>query len=202
MSSVAVASKWLRFIFQLPLMSGFGGASGIGCSSQGLEAGQVAELEQLERGTTTGRDVVDVVLQAELRRAAAALSPPPTTVKPRASAMASATVRVPAAKRGSSNTPIGPFQKIGAGLGDDVEELGGGAGADVEAHPPVGQVGAHLAHLSAGVGIADLAARAERGDVVGDGDRRARVEQAPAGLDLVGLEQAGARPGGPGRRGR
>ena len=41
---------------------------------------------------------------------AATESPPPTTVKARESATALATVRVPAAKRSSSNTPIGPFQ--------------------------------------------------------------------------------------------
>src|SRR5207302_223429 len=44
------------------------------------------------------------------RRTAAALSPPPTTVKPRQSATAPATVRVPAANGSSSKTPIGPFQ--------------------------------------------------------------------------------------------
>ena len=41
--------------------------------------------------------------------AAAAESPPPTTVNPLHSATAWATVRVPASKRGSSNTPIGPY---------------------------------------------------------------------------------------------
>ena len=41
---------------------------------------------------------------------AAALSPPPTTVNAFVSAIACATVRVPASKRGSSNMPIGPFQ--------------------------------------------------------------------------------------------
>src|SRR5207248_2224641 len=40
---------------------------------------------------------------------AAAESPPPTTVKAFVSARAWATDRVPAANRGSSNTPIGPF---------------------------------------------------------------------------------------------
>src|SRR5262249_13746418 len=41
---------------------------------------------------------------------AATESPPPTTVVPRLSARALATPRVPAAKRGFSNIPIGPFQ--------------------------------------------------------------------------------------------
>ena len=64
MSSVAVASKWLRFIFQLPEMSGL--RSGIRGSSEGLQAGEVAVLEQLERGTATGGDVIDLVGDAEL----------------------------------------------------------------------------------------------------------------------------------------
>src|SRR5262249_43265279 len=42
-------------------------------------------------------------------RTAAALSPPPTTVKAGESATASATVRVPAANAAISKTPIGPF---------------------------------------------------------------------------------------------
>ena len=39
-----------------------------------------------------------------------ALSPPPTTVVPLHSAIASATALVPPANAGNSNTPIGPFQ--------------------------------------------------------------------------------------------
>jgi hypothetical protein len=46
--------------------------------------------------------VVDGVVESEL--------PPPTTVNAAVSATAWATARVPASKRGSSNTPIGPFQ--------------------------------------------------------------------------------------------
>ena len=41
---------------------------------------------------------------------AAAESPPPTTVVAALTAIASATVRVPAANGASSNAPIGPFQ--------------------------------------------------------------------------------------------
>src|SRR5205085_9659367 len=43
---------------------------------------------------------------------ARAESAPPTTEYPSACATASATAFVPSAKRGHSNTPIGPFQKI------------------------------------------------------------------------------------------
>ena len=49
---------------------------------------------------------------------AAALSPPPTTVVPGASATASATACVPAANGSSSNAPIGPFQNTRAGARD------------------------------------------------------------------------------------
>jgi hypothetical protein len=42
---------------------------------------------------------------------AATVSPPPTMLKARLDAMASATALVPSAKRGSSNAPRGPFQK-------------------------------------------------------------------------------------------
>ncbi len=44
--------------------------------------------------------------------AAAAESPPPTTLTAELSEIARATPKVPAANSGVSNTPIGPFQKI------------------------------------------------------------------------------------------
>src|SRR6476620_131189 len=66
-----MASKWLWCIFQLPLMSGFRAvlaASGMGVArrAEGLEAGQVAELEELAAGAAAGRHVVDV--RGELAR--------------------------------------------------------------------------------------------------------------------------------------
>src|SRR4051794_1947392 len=77
-----MASKWLRCIFQLPEMSGLRPAGapplsvprsairarpfpGVGGVAQGLEAGQVAELEELEAGAPARRDVIDLVGQAE-----------------------------------------------------------------------------------------------------------------------------------------
>ena len=60
-----MASKWLWFIFQLPEMSGLTHC-GASLRSRACEAGEVAELEQLERGTATGGDVVDLVVEAEL----------------------------------------------------------------------------------------------------------------------------------------
>src|SRR3954468_5524584 len=77
-----MASKWLRCIFQLPEMSGLRPAGapplsvprsaiparpppGVGGGAPGLEAGRVAELEELGAGAPAGRDVVDLVGQAE-----------------------------------------------------------------------------------------------------------------------------------------
>src|SRR5438045_7140591 len=65
-----MASRWLWCIFQLPLMSGLRSAFGIASlpgrsGSQGLEAGQVALLDVLERRAPTGGHVVDVVVEAE-----------------------------------------------------------------------------------------------------------------------------------------
>ena len=65
---------------------------------------------QLERRAAAGADTWSTRSASPKLRIAAALSPPPTTVKPRQSATASATVRVPAANGASSKTPIGPFQ--------------------------------------------------------------------------------------------
>src|SRR6478735_9040352 len=64
--TVWIASKWLRFIFQLPEMIGLRLSLGIGCLAQGCQSGEVAELEQFETGATTGRHVVDVVVETEL----------------------------------------------------------------------------------------------------------------------------------------
>ena len=204
MSSSAVASKWLRFIFQLPLMSG----------RRPVEVGRQA-LGAPRRASSPGRSPSS---------SSSSDAPPPVETWSTSFCSpnwASAAARVAAADHREAaglghglghRAGAGREARVlehahravpedGAGLGDEVEELGRGARPDVEAHPPVGQVHAHLAHLAPGVGIADLAARAERGDVVGDGDRRARVEQPAARLDLVGLEQAGRPPGGPGRPG-
>ncbi len=172
--------------------------SGVRGAAEGLEAGQVALLDAA-RATRRHRWRRGRPRSARPNWAtAAALSPPPMTVKPRLSATASATARVPASKRGSSNTPIGPFQRIGAGLGDDVAELGGGAGADVEAHPAVGQRAAELADLSPGGRVTDLAARARgrRCRSAGAGGRRAR--RAGAGRCRSGRPRAARRrSGGP-----
>jgi hypothetical protein len=59
---------------------------------------------------------------------------------------------VPAANGSSSKAPIGAVPEDRAGLGDDLAVALGRARADVEAHPPVGDVDAvELLGLGAGV---------------------------------------------------
>src|SRR6478735_6314519 len=143
--------------------------SGIRCSSEGLQAGKVAVLEQLERGATTGGDVVDLAGEPEGVDGSSGVS---AADDGEASGLR---------HRLGHHTGAGGEARIlehahgavpedRAGLGDDVAELGGGTRTDVQALPTVGYVGAELTHLAAGVGVADLAAGAERGDVVGDVD--------------------------------
>ena len=105
--------------------------SGVGSGSEGLEAGQVALLEQLERGAAAGGDVVDASARPNWATAAAE-SPPPTTVKPLrvgdglgdgAGAGLEARILEDAHR---------PVPEHGAGLDDHVAELGRRAGSDVE----------------------------------------------------------------------
>ena len=130
--------------------------------------------------------MVEPVLADAERRTAAAESPPPTTVKPSVSAIASATARVPAANGATSNTPIGPFQNTvpasatappnaprvtgptsrpfrPAGIASDVDDLGSASAAPMSA----------ATTTSAGSPIRSPS----------------RSQQPPAGLDLVVLQQ-------------
>ena len=65
-------------------------------------------------------------------------------------------------------------------VGDDVGELGGAAGPDVVALPPVGNASAVRR---------DLTGRRQGDDVGRQVDRLAALEQLAAGIDLIGLEQ-------------
>ena len=116
---------------------------------------------------------------------AAALSPPPTTVKPLVSAIAWATVRVPAANRSSSNMPIGPFQKTVRASMMTSPNAGRRAGTDVEALRAVGQAHAERGDVAAGVEADDVLR--EGGSVLPPDSES--LEQLAAGLDLVGLAQ-------------
>ena len=93
-----MASRWSRFIFQLPLTSGRRRAPGpvtaartgrgrprasgaFGRGPEGGQTGQVAVLEQFERGPAAGGDEADPVGQAQRVHRGRAVAPP-TTVKP------------------------------------------------------------------------------------------------------------------------
>ncbi len=128
-------------------------------------------------------------------RMAAALSPPPTTVKP-----------------GELGDRLGD----GAGAGRERRELEhahravpqhgrrarelvgvqrGGLGADVEALPPVGdRARGHDARLR-------VVGRVRRDHDVGGNPHPAGVEQPPALVDHLGLARASRRRGTPARRG-
>ena len=124
---------------------------------------------------------------------ALALSPPPTTEKPGQSATASATIRVPSAKRGSSNAPSGPFHSTVPAPATTVGEGGGRVGTDVEPRPAVGQVA--LDDLDAPPRPVALRRRPEgaaglEGPGVGrQQDVDARVEQRPAVLEVRLVQQ-------------
>ena len=86
--------------------------------------------------------------RARTRASAAAESPPPTTVNAFVSAIACATVRVPAAKRSSSNIPIGPFQNtVRASM---ITSLNAAAEPGPMSNPcaPSGSVGARTSRTS------------------------------------------------------
>ena len=96
---------------------------------------------------------------------AAALSPPPTTVRPlrrgdRLGDGTGAGLEARVLERAHRAVP-----EHRAGVGDDVAELRGRAGPDVDALPAVGQVGAGLAHLAALVGLEQHAVGRQRGHV-------------------------------------
>ena len=116
-------------------------------------AGQLATLNELQGRPAAGREVVDRILEAEEGEAAAE-SPPPTTVTPRASATASAIARVPVANGGISKAPMGPFHKRSR-IGDLGRVAPGCGRTDVQAHPAGGDIDA-VEHPALGAGVESL----------------------------------------------
>jgi hypothetical protein len=121
---------------------------------------------------------------------AAALSPPPTTVKARASATAWATVLVPASKRGSSNTPMGPFQKMvwaSAMRSPNSAAVPGPMSRPIQ---PSGMVVCSWRTSPPASGLPISPPGPEGGDVGGQVDLAVgRSSSCPARVDHVGLEQ-------------
>ena len=113
----AIASKWLRFIFQLPAISGLRLIVPFRAFRvvQHFDAGQRLALKVFQRSPATGGNVREAVLgQAELphrgRRIAAADDAERALAGRADDGLGDALGA--AANAGNSNTPIGPFQKM------------------------------------------------------------------------------------------
>ena len=137
---------------------------------------------------------------------ALALSPPPTTENPAQSATAWATTRVPGGEPLVLEGAQRPVPQDRAGVTNDFGEGGGRFGADVEPGPAVGQI--VLDHLDARPEVRPrLRARRCR-PARGPGCRSAGrmsspgVEEGPAVLNVVHVEQGAPDVAGPGRPGR
>src|SRR5690606_7411997 len=113
-------------------------ASGIRSSSQRVETGEVALLEQLEGRSPTGGDVVDLAREAELGDRRGGVAPADDGETPALGDRLGDGAGAGREARVLEDTHR-PVPEDGAGLADDVGELGGGARPDVEAHPSVGQ---------------------------------------------------------------
>src|SRR5215218_2916018 len=143
-SQYAAASARVPHIFQLAAMNGLR-------IVQGVEAGQLLALEQLERRSAAGREVVDVGVEPEPGErgggVAASDDGPAGRSGDRLGEGARAVcegVQLERAHRAVPEHGPRPSDLLGVGLG--------GARADVEAHPPVRDVRALLdAPLGLGV---------------------------------------------------
>src|ERR1700678_245229 len=69
-----MASRWVWFIFQLPLMSGLRSTTARRSLPQGNQPGEVPLLDELEGGAPAGREMVDLVVQAEQLEGACAVT--------------------------------------------------------------------------------------------------------------------------------
>ena len=99
-------SSTVLCIFQLAARTGV--RSGI---LKRLHSGQLAPLDQLERGAAAGRDPVHGVREIELVRARRPSRHRRRRCGPARRRQPRPTARVPASKGGTSKAPIGPFQK-------------------------------------------------------------------------------------------
>ena len=159
---------------------------------EGVDAGEHLALEELEDAPPPV-EMWDILSARPAFSTGATESPPPMMVMAPSvsSARVSATSKVPLAKASISNTPMGPFQMTDLHSLSSVWISLDGLGADVEAHPAVGDlVDAH----GLGVGV--------RGELVGDDDVGGEEELHAGGLalaiellgevDLVVLDEGGA----------
>ena len=185
----AMASRWLRFIFQLPAISG---VRAMVTSSSAVRAGQLLALEELEAGAAPGGDVAErLLVEAELahRGGRVAAADDGEAVGCVTSVMAWATARVPSANGAISKTPIGPFQNTVRASASFAANSAPLSRADVEAQP-VGRDGVDGDDVVVGVGRElgrrDDVDRQHDLDALGLG----LLEVAADGVELVLLEQA------------
>src|SRR6201746_721903 len=120
-----MASRWLRFIFQLPAINSLRPGVDPGVPGLGFDMVQASRTARPGSGAPSrySRDATPPVemwvtpdSSTPRVRTAAAESPPPTTENELPAAIASATALVPPAKASISNTPTGPFQKTVAAV--------------------------------------------------------------------------------------
>src|SRR5699024_10389888 len=135
----AMASKCVRFIFQLPAISGFRAIerSYSPCSNTATPGNSLPS-----RNSSEAPPPVEMCENCSSdrpsTRTAAAESPPPTTLNAVESAMAAAVCRVPAANGVISNTPIGPFQntvRAVASVSENVRTLSGPMSSPIQSLP-------------------------------------------------------------------
>src|SRR6266851_8561391 len=145
-----MASKWLWFIFQFPLIRGLRGASGpgIGRLSQGLQPWKLPVLQELEGRSPAGGHVVDVAGQPEGGQGSRAVAPSDDREASTAGNRLGDGAR-PSREAIVLEHPHGPVPEHRAGVGDLVGELRRRARSDVEALPALGYVPAYLPDLLA-----------------------------------------------------
>src|SRR5207249_5215976 len=111
-----MASRCVLFIFQLAAMTGRR-ASSLAAAAisaflhQDLDAGERPALQELERGPAPRREMVDAVEEIELLQGGEAVPAADHRIALRQGDRLGH-ARVPAENGSSSNTPMGPFQKM------------------------------------------------------------------------------------------
>ena len=153
-------------IFQLPAIS-----IGLTPHRDRGHAGELLALEQLERGAAAGGDPRDAVGEAELVQRPHRVAAADDRERLRSRRPRRRPRSCPAAKRGHSKTPIGPFQKTVFAVGDRGGERLARLRPDVEAEPAVRQVVVRRRPRSRRPASNEAAATTSRGQL----DRRTRA---------------------------
>src|SRR5580658_163754 len=166
-----MASRWVWFIFQLPLISGLRStATARRRLPQSDKPREVSLLYELEGGASAGREVVDLVVQAEQLEGAGAVTPTHHREALRGSHGVGHCPRA-RCEAGVLEDPHRAVPKHGGGRDDLVGKRGGRTGPDVEAEPPVRDVGADQADFTFGfLARTEDPSRGQGNDVAGQQD--------------------------------